>query len=212
MEWIAISFSRGVSWPRDGTWVSCIAGRFFPSWATLYFIHSSVYILKPWPSRCTLEPCFWELLPHHPHRGTLQLSSLLWNFGHLPKTDECSTDWHPFCKPPLLHPCLCAHEPLSILKPRRCFVTHEYYSFSLRWTLITLKQMALGVKNKCTGTSLVVQWLRLQLPLQEVQARSLFRELRSHMSRGQKVKTQSRSSVVTNLMKTSKMVVVRFSW
>ena len=29
LEWIAISFSRGCSWPRDWTWVSCIAGGFF---------------------------------------------------------------------------------------------------------------------------------------------------------------------------------------
>ena len=29
LEWIAISFSRGSSWPRDQTHVSCIAGRFF---------------------------------------------------------------------------------------------------------------------------------------------------------------------------------------
>ena len=29
LEWVAISFSRGSSWPRDRTWVSCIAGRFF---------------------------------------------------------------------------------------------------------------------------------------------------------------------------------------
>ena len=29
LEWIAIPFSRGSSWPRDGTPVSCIAGRFF---------------------------------------------------------------------------------------------------------------------------------------------------------------------------------------
>ena len=29
LEWIAIPFSRGCSQPRDGTWVSCIAGRFF---------------------------------------------------------------------------------------------------------------------------------------------------------------------------------------
>ena len=33
-EWVAISFSRGSSWPRDWTWVSCIAGRFFTIWAT----------------------------------------------------------------------------------------------------------------------------------------------------------------------------------
>ena len=29
LEWVAISFSRGSSRPRDRTWVSCIAGRFF---------------------------------------------------------------------------------------------------------------------------------------------------------------------------------------
>ena len=27
LEWIAISFSRGSSWPRDRTQVSCVAGR-----------------------------------------------------------------------------------------------------------------------------------------------------------------------------------------
>ena len=34
MEWVAISFSRESSWPRDWTRVSCIAGRCFNLWAT----------------------------------------------------------------------------------------------------------------------------------------------------------------------------------
>ena len=34
LEWVAIPFSRGSSWPRDQIWVSCIAGRFFTIWAT----------------------------------------------------------------------------------------------------------------------------------------------------------------------------------
>ena len=34
LEWVAISFSRGSSWPRDQTWVSCTAGRCFTLWAT----------------------------------------------------------------------------------------------------------------------------------------------------------------------------------
>ena len=29
LEWVAFPFSRRSSWPRDWTWVSCIAGRFF---------------------------------------------------------------------------------------------------------------------------------------------------------------------------------------
>ena len=34
LEWVAISFSRRSSPPRDQTWVSCIAGRHFTIWAT----------------------------------------------------------------------------------------------------------------------------------------------------------------------------------
>ena len=34
LEWVAIPFSRGSSWPRDQTQVSRIAGRFFTVWAT----------------------------------------------------------------------------------------------------------------------------------------------------------------------------------
>ena len=34
LEWVAISYSRGSSWPRDRTQVSHIAGRRFTVWAT----------------------------------------------------------------------------------------------------------------------------------------------------------------------------------
>ena len=34
LEWVAVPFFRGSSQPRDQTQVSCIAGRFFTSWAT----------------------------------------------------------------------------------------------------------------------------------------------------------------------------------
>ena len=32
LEWVAIPFSRGSSWLRDGTWVSCTAGGFLAFW------------------------------------------------------------------------------------------------------------------------------------------------------------------------------------
>ena len=32
LEWVAYLFFSGSSWPRDRTWVSCIAGRFFTNW------------------------------------------------------------------------------------------------------------------------------------------------------------------------------------
>ena len=34
LEWVAVPFSRGSSWPRDRTQVSRIAGGFFTSWTT----------------------------------------------------------------------------------------------------------------------------------------------------------------------------------
>ena len=33
LEWVAYPLSSGSSWPRNWTGVSCIAGRFFTSWA-----------------------------------------------------------------------------------------------------------------------------------------------------------------------------------
>ena len=34
LEWVATSFSRGSSQPRDRTWISRIVGRYFTIWAT----------------------------------------------------------------------------------------------------------------------------------------------------------------------------------
>ena len=42
LEWVAISFSRGSSQPRNWTLVSCIAGRFFTNWNTQSVQFSSV--------------------------------------------------------------------------------------------------------------------------------------------------------------------------
>ena len=42
LGWVAISFSRGSSQPRNWTLVSCIAGRFFTNWNTQSVQFSSV--------------------------------------------------------------------------------------------------------------------------------------------------------------------------
>ena len=34
LEWVVMPSSRGSSWPRDRTWVFCIAGGFFTVWVT----------------------------------------------------------------------------------------------------------------------------------------------------------------------------------
>ena len=53
LEWLAISFSRGSSKPRNPTWTSCTASRFFTIWATreaLVPVAVSFYFIfrKPW--------------------------------------------------------------------------------------------------------------------------------------------------------------------
>ena len=35
LEWVTILFSRGSCWPRDRTWIACIASGFFTTWATV---------------------------------------------------------------------------------------------------------------------------------------------------------------------------------
>ena len=50
LEWVAISFSRGCSQPRDWTWVSHIAGRRFTLWATREA--AAAKSLQSWPTLC----------------------------------------------------------------------------------------------------------------------------------------------------------------
>ena len=49
LEWVAISFSRRPSWPRDWTQVSCIVGRCFTIWATRE-IHT-IFLTGKYPER-----------------------------------------------------------------------------------------------------------------------------------------------------------------
>ena len=48
LEWVAISFSRGSSWPRDQTQVSHIVDRRFTIWATRV-PHPQIGLLFTWP-------------------------------------------------------------------------------------------------------------------------------------------------------------------
>ena len=69
LEWAAISFSRGSSWPRNQTQVSCISGRFFTVWATREALSLFIYgvvrmqdwktiTLAPSPVKGS-EECVW---------------------------------------------------------------------------------------------------------------------------------------------------------
>ena len=57
LEWVAISFSRGSSQPRNQTQVSCIAGRCFNLWATreargLDWNPANTFVLMQYNTRC----------------------------------------------------------------------------------------------------------------------------------------------------------------
>ena len=75
LEWIAISFSRGSSWPKDQTPVSRIGGRCFNLWATREgFLISPCY---SWELCIQMDIAFIISLPLASH---LHFSSfILWN-------------------------------------------------------------------------------------------------------------------------------------
>ena len=87
LEWVAIFFSRGFSWPRDRTKVSCITGRCFNLWATYKF---STFVINIWgsPPKKTLIWSFsWPLI--HMSWGLWRL--FLWEMQtHSYRFTECS--------------------------------------------------------------------------------------------------------------------------
>ena len=68
--------------------------------------------------------------------------------------------------------------------------------------------MGIRLEEYQAASSLAVQWLRLHLPKQGVQVRFLVCDLRSHMPPGKK-KTKQRNSIVTNSVKTFKMIHIK---
>ena len=90
-EWVAISFSRGPSQPRDWTWVSHIAGRFFIIWATREDNEGTVMHLRKqraagWPGLPALGPhsCHHTTAPHFSTPRVQCLSSPFLSFPLLP--------------------------------------------------------------------------------------------------------------------------------
>ena len=96
LEWIAISFSRGSSWPRDRTRVSCIVDRHFTIWATREVTKES-WVLKNWTVvlEKTLESPLdcKEIQPVHP-KGDQS-----WVFiGRTDAEAETTILWPPYAK------------------------------------------------------------------------------------------------------------------
>ena len=84
IEWVAILFSRGSSWPRDQTQVSRISGRFFSIWVIRenYLGISNLGILRY---------CLWDRTAEL-ERAVVQSFSGVWFFV---------TPWTAACQPSL---------------------------------------------------------------------------------------------------------------
>ena len=65
LEWVAIPFSRGSSQPRDGSQVSCTAGRFFITWATTLNDMATIHLLT------FLKTHFLWVVSYAGHWGTM---------------------------------------------------------------------------------------------------------------------------------------------
>ena len=65
LEWIAISFSKGSSRPRDWTQVSCVVDRRFTVWATreVMRVYTHAHIKMTYTPD-SYEPCFSHLIMH----------------------------------------------------------------------------------------------------------------------------------------------------
>ena len=83
LEWVAISFSRGSSWSRDRTQISCTVGRFFIIWASSQKDGQSSTIQSlewGWGSSFKVAPSYgwqvgagwWCVVSTPPHEGSLQ--------------------------------------------------------------------------------------------------------------------------------------------
>ena len=74
LEWIVMLSSRGSSWPRDWTPVSCIAGGFFTHWATSCEGIALFYEDEIGHSLNLLVPCLGaSLMQHEPMCADTQL-------------------------------------------------------------------------------------------------------------------------------------------
>ena len=92
LEWVAISFSRRSSWPRDWTCISCVIGRHFTVWATREVQSRSrcffgTLLLFWWSNRCWQFDlwllCLFKIqLVHLEVLSSRTVEAVLENFEH----------------------------------------------------------------------------------------------------------------------------------
>ena len=119
LEWVAISFSRGSSWPRDRTWVSLIAGRLpsellGPALPTRNCLFKGLAPQAPRPHSKSQEET--DPTPHTGHtspEAPAHTQVLLFSRpGHPPQVTDCPRNASPLPAQPIQTPPLPrAHTP-----------------------------------------------------------------------------------------------------
>ena len=88
LEWVAISFSRGPSWPRNQIQVSCIAGRFSNDWAmretqidnSYWLVHSHIALKNTGVGSLSL--LLWIFLTQELNWGLLHCRQILYQLSY----------------------------------------------------------------------------------------------------------------------------------
>ena len=80
LDWVVVSSSRGSSWPRDGTWISCIDRRIF------FFYHGAIWEAQKrrnasgeLPPLSTVSGFIHAVMCSYSSFSSLLYSILLWN-------------------------------------------------------------------------------------------------------------------------------------
>ena len=86
LEWVAIPFSRGSSWPRNWTQASHIAGRFFTIWATMEALN--------WRAKHKWDQLYTSGLMTIKESafGIQEISSVLWEFSENMPSRTCASE------------------------------------------------------------------------------------------------------------------------
>ena len=96
LKWVAYPFSRGSSWPRNWTGVSCTAGRFFTNWA-IREATDSLLERAGRNSQCnTLLPCkIWlKILPGKSHGRRSLVGCSPWGCKESDRTERLPFTFH----------------------------------------------------------------------------------------------------------------------